>query len=85
MPKNNFLFGVLVLLILVASSQAFFGKNLPKSVWMLSIISSALAGIAMGFLIIDEFPVNILCGSALAVSTVGLTLIMRQTRKRHDR
>ena len=85
MTKNNFLLGVLVLLILAASSQSFFGKNLPRSVWVLSIISSALLGIAMGLLIVDEFPVNIFCGSALAMSTVGLILILRQSRKRDER
>jgi|WetSurMetagenome_2_1015567.scaffolds.fasta_scaffold52375_1 hypothetical protein len=85
MAKNDFLLGVLVLLIIAASSHSFFGNNLPKFVWALAVISSALVGIAMGFLIIDDFPANIFCGSALAVSTVGLTLILRQSRKRHER
>jgi len=85
MSKNDFLFGILVLLILFASSHSFFGKNLPRFVWVLSIVSSALAGIALGLLLIGEFPANIFCGIALAISTVCLTFIMRQTRKRHER
>jgi lipid-A-disaccharide synthase-like uncharacterized protein len=85
MSKNDFLFGLLILLILFASSHSFFGKNLPRFVWALSIIGSVLAGIALGLLIIDEFPANIFCGMALAISTVCLTLILRQTRKRHER
>jgi hypothetical protein len=83
MSSNDFLFGVLVLLIVLSSSHSFFGKNLPKFVWRLSIISSALLGSAIG-LFIDEFPANIFCGTALAISSVGLTFVMRQTRKHHE-
>jgi hypothetical protein len=85
MANNEFVLGIFVVLILLSSSHSLFGKNLPKSIWWLSIIGSALVGIALGLLMIKEFPANIFCGTALAISTVGLTLILRQSRKGHER
>jgi hypothetical protein len=83
MHHDSFLPGILIVLLILSGSHAFYGKNLPKYIWWLSVISSAFSGIVLG-LIVGKFPDNIYFGITFAIILVGFTFLERFTRKKHD-
>jgi uncharacterized MnhB-related membrane protein len=80
-PILNF---ALVVLILLASMSSFFGKNLPKIVWWISIISAGLAGFAFAALL-APFPDNLLLGAFVSAGAVLLVIVLRIPRRNQPR
>jgi len=76
-PIFNF---ILVVLILLASMSSFFGRNLPKVVWWISIISAGLAGFVFAALL-APFPDSLFLGAFVSVGAILLIIVLRIPRK----
>jgi hypothetical protein len=66
----------LVALIPLACLSIFFGKNLPKVIWWISIVSAGLAGFAFAA-ILAPFPESLVLGAFVAVVTILLIIALR--------
>lgn len=80
-PILNF---ILVVLILLASMSNFFGRNLPKIVWWISIISAGLAGFVFAALL-APFPDSLFLGAFVSVGAILLIIVLRIPRKDQPR
>ena len=67
MKNEDVLIGITLILILLSSMHRSYGKNIPKSVWKLSIFFSVLAGFFFGIATLP-FPESLGLGSVLALS-----------------
>ncbi len=74
----------LVVFILLASMSSFFGRNLPKVVWWISIISAGLAGFVFAALL-APFPDSLFLGAFVSVGAILLVLVLRIPRKNQPR
>jgi hypothetical protein len=80
---NNLLTVFLIVLFMLSSSHALYGKKLPKKVWRLSLISSILTGLVLGVLTSD-FPRSICLGIFYGCILLAFNFVARQAGKRHD-
>jgi hypothetical protein len=80
-PILNF---ALVVLILLASMSSFFGKNLPKIVWWISIISAGLAGFVFAAML-APFPDSLFLGAFISIGAVLLVIVLRIPRRNQPR
>lgn len=80
-PILNF---TLAVLILLASMSSFFGKNLPKIVWWISIISAGLAGFVFAAML-APFPDSLFLGAFISVGAVLLVIVLRIPRRNQPR
>jgi hypothetical protein len=74
----------LVVLILLASMSSFFGKNLPKVVWWISVISAGLSGFVFAALL-APFPDSLLLGVFVSIGAVLLVIVLRSPRRNQPR
>lgn len=82
--ESPYLIFVLVVLVLLSGLSNFFGKNLPKFVWWVSLTSAALSGLVLGS-IIAPFPDSICIGSFASALVVSFVLVLRLTRRNQPR
>ena len=82
--ESPFLITIVVILIMLMSASSFFGKNLPRFVWWLSLISAIILGFLIGAIVVP-FPDSLVIGSFVSVGGVLLVLIFRISRRNHPR
>lgn len=75
---------ILVVLIFLASISSFFGKNLPKFIWWISIISAGLAGFVFAATF-APFPDSLFLGAFISVGAILLVIVLRIPRKNQPR
>lgn len=80
-PFFNF---ILVVLIILASMSSFFGKNLPKMVWWISIVSAGLAGFIFAAML-APFPDSLFLGAFVSVGAILLIIVLRIPRRNQPR
>lgn len=80
-PILNF---ILLVLVILASSSGFFGKNLPRVVWWVSIASAVLLGFGMG-IVLAPFPDSLYLGVCSSVGLVFIILVLRIPRRNQPR
>ncbi|HEU0292792.1 MAG TPA: hypothetical protein VFR47_08645 [Anaerolineales bacterium] len=73
---------ILVLLLLLSNVHSLFGKNIPKFVWWLSLISAAAMGVIVG-IFMAPFPENLLLGSLISLGSIVFFFISRAIRDKH--
>ena len=79
---EEFIFTVLMILMVLHS---LFGRNLPKWVWYLSLVSSIVFGLYFGITSANyEYPDGLILGIMCAIPLFLLTLLIRWTRKDHE-
>lgn len=71
---------ILLVLIFLASLSSFFGRNLPKAVWWISIASAGLAGFVLAALL-APFPDSLFLGACTSVGAILLIIVLRIPRK----
>jgi hypothetical protein len=82
--NTSILSSILVVLILLASASSFFGKNLPKVVWWMSIISAGLVGFVFAALL-APFPDSVPLGGCVSIGAILLVIVLRIPRKNQPR
>lgn len=75
---------LVIVLLLLASASSFFGKNLPRHIWWISIISAVLLGFVLGT-IIAPFPDSLCISSIASLGAVLLVIIFRLPRRNQPR
>jgi hypothetical protein len=80
-PILNF---ILVVLILLASMSSFFGRNLPRVIWWISLVSAGLVGFVFAALI-APFPDNLFLGAFVSVGAILLIIVLRAPRRNQQR
>lgn len=75
---------ILIALILLSSLSGFFGKNLPRLVWWISITSAGLLGFVVGILL-APFPESLIVGSCASLGAIMLVLVLRLPRRNQPR
>lgn len=75
---------LVIVLLLLASASSFFGKNLPRPVWWISLVSAVLLGFMLGA-IMAPFPDSLCIGSIASAGAVLLVIIFRLTRRNQPR
>lgn len=75
---------ILVVLILLASMSSFFGKNLPKVVWWISIVSAGLAGFVFAAML-APFPDSLVLGAFVSIGAILLIIVLRLPRRNQPR
>lgn len=81
---TDIVFFILVALIFMSSLSGFFGANLPKFIWWISILSAFLSGFVFSSLLMP-FPENLLFGLFVSLGMIFLVIILRSARKNHPR
>jgi uncharacterized membrane protein len=77
---------LLIVLIFLASLSSFFGRNLPKSVWWISIVSAGLSGLVYSFFFTSApYPMNIILGLFISIGAIFIVVILRMPRRNHPR
>ena len=82
--NDSVLLFILIILSLLASASSFFGKNLPKAVWLISLISAGLSGFVLGMLL-APFPDSLFVGAFASIGAILLILILRMPRRNQPR
>jgi hypothetical protein len=82
--KENILVIILVLLVFLASASDFYGHNIPKFVWRLSLVAAGAIGFVAGTLL-APFPENLLIGSFISIGSIISFLVSRAIRNEHQR
>jgi hypothetical protein len=75
---------ILIVLLFFAGLSSFFGKNLPKAIWLISLISAGLSGFVLG-MILAPFPDSLLLGLFASAGAILLVLILRIPRRNQPR
>ena len=74
---------IFILLTSLSVHHIYFGKNIPKWSWYLSIFFSIAAGIYLGFAI-SLFPGNLIVGSVFSLVIFLINLVVRKYRNKQD-
>ncbi|MBT3337377.1 MAG: hypothetical protein HN560_16195 [Anaerolineae bacterium] len=72
-----------IILAFISAHHFYFGKNIPKWSWYLSIAFSFAAGMFLGFAIAN-FPANIILGSAFSAVVFLTNLVVRKYRNKQN-
>ncbi|MBT3189120.1 MAG: hypothetical protein HN736_04895 [Anaerolineae bacterium] len=72
-----------IFLATLSAHHFYFGRNIPKWSWWLSIAFSIATGMYLGF-VIAIFPGNIIAGSLFSLVVFLTNLAVRRTRNRQD-
>ena len=75
----------LTLMFLMALSvhHIYFGKDIPKWSWPLSVILSIIAGMYIGF-VMAIFPTNLVIGGIATLVIIFFNGLVRYTRNRQE-
>ena len=72
-----------MILATISAHHFYFGKNIPKWSWYLSIAFSVVAGMYLGF-VIALFPGNLIMGSIFSSVVFLMNLVVRKIRNKQD-
>jgi len=78
--KLSFIF---ILLTSLSVHHIYFGKDIPKWSWYLSIFFSIAAGMYLGFMI-AFFPGNLILGSVFSLIIFLVNLVVRKYRNKRN-
>ncbi len=73
----------LIVLMAISAHHIYFGRNIPKWSWRLSILFSIIAGMFLGF-VMAYFPSSLILGSVASVVIFVVNLFVRSIRNRQD-
>ena len=73
----------LIVLMTISAHHIYFGRNIPKWSWRLSILFSIIAGMFLGF-VMAYFPSSLILGSVASAVIFGVNLVVRSIRDRQD-
>ena len=71
-------------LLFLASLHSLFGKNLPRVIWVLSLVSAASCGLFFSLQIMKP-PKSGFEAGVFALMALGIILFSRLLRRNHDR
>lgn len=74
---------ILIILMGVTSIHSLWGKKLPRPIWVISVISSAIIGIYIGYLLLP-FPESLYISLPCGLLFVCTVLLQRLARKNHE-
>ena len=83
MRQTNLSLTIILGLFAISAVHSFWGRQLPKSVWMISLGACIVNGFYIG-LNIASFPMSLIISIGFSLSFLGITALHRWTRKKHD-
>ncbi len=72
-----------IILVTISVHHIYFGKDIPKWSWYLSILFSIISGMYVGF-VIARFPGNLILGSLFAFTVFITNFVVRKIRNRQE-
>ena len=72
-----------IILVTLSVHHIYFGKDIPKWSWYLSIFFSIVAGMYTGF-VIALFPGNLILGSLFSLTVFLTNFVVRKIRDRQE-
>ena len=72
-----------IILATLSVHHIYFGKDIPKWSWYLSIFFSIAAGMYIGF-VIALFPGNLILGSIFALTVYLTNFVVRKIRNKQE-
>lgn len=72
-----------IILVALSVHHFYFGKDIPKWSWYLSIVFSIAAGMYIGF-VIALFPGNLILGSFFSLIIFLINLVVRKFRDKKE-
>ena len=83
MEQNEFHILIILIFMVLSSIHSFWGKNLPKPILGISILSSVALGFYIGYLS-SPFPKSLYISLPCASSFLFIMLLHRLSRKNHN-
>ncbi len=74
---------IFIILTFISAHHFYFGKNIPKWSWYLTIVFSIAAGMYLGFAI-ALFPLNLILGSIFSAIVFFTNLVVRRYRNKDE-
>jgi len=81
-PENQISI-ITIILVTISVHHIYFGKDIPKWSWYLSIIFSIIAGMYVGF-VIALFPGNLILGSLFSFTVFLINFVVRKIRNKQE-
>ena len=72
-----------IILVALSVHHFYFGKDIPKWSWYLSVFFSIVAGMYIGF-VISLFPGNLILGSFFSLIIFLTNLVVRKFRNKQE-
>jgi hypothetical protein len=83
MRHTNLSLTIILGLFALSAVHTFWGRQLPSFVWIISLGACILNGFYIGFSI-ASFPMNLVVSIGFSLSFLGITILHRLARKKHD-
>lgn len=72
-----------IILVTISVHHIYFGKDIPKWSWYLSIFFSIAAGMYLGFAM-AVFPTNVVIGAIVSLTLYLTNLVVRKFRNKKE-